>query len=55
MGEEDYMFLPAVKYLISKHEKSSLLVIPNCGHVVNVEAPVVFNNAVIDFINSKKD
>ncbi len=53
MGEEDYMFLPAVKQVVESHYKSSkLFVIENCGHVVNVEQPNVFNTAVLSFMNS---
>lgn len=52
MGEEDYMFLPSVKKVVEKHNRTStLLVIPNCGHVVNVEQPEEFNRLVIPFIN----
>jgi pimeloyl-ACP methyl ester carboxylesterase len=55
MGEEDYMFLPSVRKVVESHYKSSkLFVIEKCGHVVNVEQPIVFNSAVISFINSSK-
>jgi pimeloyl-ACP methyl ester carboxylesterase len=55
MGEEDYMFLPSVRLVVEKHQKSAqLLVIEKCGHVVNVEQPVVFNNEVLSFIGSIK-
>ena len=55
MGEEDYMFLPSVKKVVEKHYKSSkLFVVKQCGHVVNVEQPLIFNSAVIDFINATK-
>lgn len=51
MGEEDYMFLPAVRQVVEKHYKSShLFVVENCGHVVNVEQPTIFNVNVIQFI-----
>lgn len=53
MGEEDYMFLPAVKKVVEKHYKTaSLFVIEQCGHVVNVEQPAVFNHQVIAFIKN---
>ncbi len=52
MGEEDYMFLPSVAKVVEKHFKSSrLFVIKNCGHVVNVEKPLIFNQQVIAFID----
>ncbi len=49
MGEEDYMFLPSISKLVEKHHSSILQVIPNCGHVVNVEKPDLFNQMSIDF------
>ncbi len=53
MGEEDYMFLPSVRKVVENHSKSSqLAVIPNSGHVVNVEQPIHFNQIVLNFINA---
>ena len=55
MGEEDYMFLPSVRKVVENHYRSSkLFVIEKCGHVVNVELPIVFNGAVLSFINNTK-
>lgn len=50
MGEQDYMFLPQVRELIKKHQYATLEVIPDCGHVCNVESPDHFNRTAIDFI-----
>lgn len=50
MGDEDYMFLPQVMTLVEKHSTSSLQVVPDCGHVCNVEQPDFFNNTAISFI-----
>lgn len=50
MGSEDHLFLPSIKDTVKKHIKSSLLVIENCGHVVNVEKPEKFNTNSISFI-----
>lgn len=53
MGEEDHMFLPAIKELLKKHvDHSHLVVVEHCGHVVNVEKPETFNNEVFSFIDS---
>ncbi len=53
MGEEDYMFLPSVRKVVEKHYKSSkLFVVQQCGHVVNVEQPYIFNKQVIAFIQN---
>ena len=55
MGEEDYMFLPSVRIVVENHYKSSkLFVIEKCGHVVNVEQPIVFNDTVFSFIGLTK-
>jgi pimeloyl-ACP methyl ester carboxylesterase len=54
MGEEDYMFLPAVRKVVEKHVKSAqLFVVSACGHVVNVEQPQLFNSHVIAFIQKQ--
>jgi pimeloyl-ACP methyl ester carboxylesterase len=51
MGEEDYMFLPSVRQVVANHAKTAeLFIIQNCGHVVNVEQPVIFNETVISYI-----
>lgn len=50
MGQEDYLFLPSIRKVVDKHLSAELLVIENCGHVVNVEQPQVFNSSVIDYI-----
>ena len=50
MGEEDHMFLPAVRKIAERHTSASLEVIPNCGHVVNIEQPAIFNQKVISFL-----
>lgn len=55
MGEEDYMFLPAVRKVVESHYKSSkLFVIENCGHVVNVEQANTFNRTVLSFMSTTK-
>jgi pimeloyl-ACP methyl ester carboxylesterase len=50
MGEEDYLFLPAITKLMKSHTNSRLCVIPNCGHVVNIDKPKEFNNRAIQFL-----
>lgn len=50
MGEEDHLFLPSIKALSKAHTLSKLLVVKNCGHVVNVDAAMVFNTSSIQFI-----
>ena len=54
MGEEDYMFLPAVREVVKRHAKTAeLFVIENCGHVVNVEQPIIFNTAVVSYLRDR--
>lgn len=52
MGAEDHLFLPSIKHIVSEHLSSTIFVIENCGHVVNVEKPVTFNLQTIRFIQS---
>jgi pimeloyl-ACP methyl ester carboxylesterase len=52
MGSEDHLFLPSVQKLANEHEFSSVSVVPECGHVVNIEQPQVFNAQSIQFISN---
>lgn len=53
MGDEDHMFLPSVTRMVSRHTRfSKLEVLPECGHVVNVDRPELFNVLSIDFIRA---
>ena len=51
MGEQDYMFLPPVEMTAKKHDSAELLVIKDCGHVVNVEKPLIFNELVVKWLS----
>tara|TARA_B110000008_G_scaffold94220_1_gene96596 strand:- start:2689 stop:3474 length:786 start_codon:yes stop_codon:yes gene_type:complete len=50
MGAQDYLFLTPVRKLVSKHSYSKLIVLPECGHVVNVERSELFNKGMFSFI-----
>ncbi len=52
MGEEDYLFLPTIRKVVKAHQTSELFVVEDCGHVVNVEQPLVFNKAVIGYLSN---
>jgi len=52
MGEEDHLFLPSIQKLAKEHLLSQVFVVVKCGHVVNVEQPLVFNTKSIQFLNS---
>jgi pimeloyl-ACP methyl ester carboxylesterase len=54
MGGEDHLFLAPVKKLVENDESSQLQIVPNCGHVVNIENSIVFNELSIDFIEKQK-
>ena len=51
MGDQDYMFLPSVRKVVEIHPASDLLVIEDCGHVVNIEKPDKFNIGMLGFLN----
>ena len=50
MGSEDYMFLPSIEKLAVAHQSAQLSVVPESGHVVNVDQPNAFNSISIKFI-----
>ena len=50
MGSEDHMFLPSIRKIVAFHQSALLHVIENCGHVVNVEQPEVFNEEALKFL-----
>jgi pimeloyl-ACP methyl ester carboxylesterase len=56
MGSQDYMFLESVKHVTKEHTSSELIIVPDCGHVVNVDRPKIFNSSSISFLkkNIKK-
>ena len=54
MGDQDYMFLPSVEKVVSIHKASELKIINNCGHVVNVERPEIFNNSMLEFLKENR-
>lgn len=53
MGEQDNLFLPSIKKVITGHQSAQLHIIKNCGHVVNVEHPLEFNKEVLSFLKMK--
>lgn len=52
MGEEDHLFLAAVRDTVSTHSSARLVVFENCGHVVNVQQPDRFNRESLAFLQS---
>jgi len=49
-GDEDDPTLEASIYLKRTIPSSALLVLPKCGHTMNLEDPDAFNRAVLDFV-----
>jgi pimeloyl-ACP methyl ester carboxylesterase len=52
MGSEDHLFLPPVREIVQKNAATLLTIIENCGHVVNIEQPDLFNQHSIAFIRA---
>ncbi|MBN1928181.1 MAG: alpha/beta fold hydrolase [Chlorobiaceae bacterium] len=52
MGDEDHMFLPAVRFIVTRHTNSKLEIIGNSGHVCNVDQPAEFNARAIAFLRA---
>lgn len=55
MGDQDYMFLEPIKKMIKDAHTAALLVISECGHVVNIEKAQEFNEKVITYLLGFKD
>lgn len=51
MGSEDHLFLGPAKDIVKRNKNLILEIVPNCGHVVNVEQSEVFNEVSIAFID----
>jgi pimeloyl-ACP methyl ester carboxylesterase len=51
MGSEDHLFLAPAREIVERNENFILEVVPNCGHVVNVERAEAFNRVSIAFIH----
>jgi len=50
MGSEDHLFLGPAREIVERNENFVLEMVPNCGHVVNVERAEAFNRVSIAFI-----
>lgn len=52
MGAEDHLFLPPVQALVARPDRGSLQVIPEAGHVCNVDQPGLFNRYALAFLKA---
>jgi len=53
VGEHDTNFMQASLYLNASIKDSERVVVPDAGHVMNMDQPELFNNAVLQFLKSK--
>jgi pimeloyl-ACP methyl ester carboxylesterase len=54
MGDEDYMFLPQVKALLKAHSQySTLTVVPDAGHICNIDNAPFFNRVALEFLKAE--
>jgi pimeloyl-ACP methyl ester carboxylesterase len=53
MGEQDHMFLPTVQAMVQRTKAATLEVVKQCGHVVTIEQPQLFNEAALRFLTGK--
>ena len=54
MGSEDHLFLNPVLELSRENKYSTVSIVENCGHVVNIEDADRFNFLSIEFIERIK-
>ncbi|ADI00069.1 alpha/beta fold hydrolase [Salisediminibacterium selenitireducens] len=52
MGDEDYLFLPPVEEVIRTGEGLSLEIVPDSGHVCNIDQADYFNTTTINYIKN---
>lgn len=55
MGAQDHLFKPTVEIIVQKQLQTTLHIIKNCGHVVNIEGATIFNQKVLEFLIQDKD
>jgi pimeloyl-ACP methyl ester carboxylesterase len=53
MGSQDHIFLEPAKAYHNYHSKTYLEIIPDCGHICNIEQPDAFNKLALKFLNEK--
>ena len=50
MGDQDHIFFRAASKFTSIQKNAKLSVIKDCGHVVSIESPKLFNKIASDFL-----
>jgi pimeloyl-ACP methyl ester carboxylesterase len=54
MGDQDHIFFKAAQQFAEVHRNVRLSVIENCGHVCSIEAPELFNELVLKFLDGSE-
>jgi len=54
MGSQDHIFFRAAKRFTELQKNMRLAVIENCGHVCSIEAPELFNDLVLRFLQDQE-
>lgn len=49
-GRQDHLFIEDVKKMANREINSKLVIIENCGHVVNIDKAELFNDHSIEFL-----
>jgi pimeloyl-ACP methyl ester carboxylesterase len=50
MGEGDYVFLKAARVFASQQLHAQLQVMPDAGHICNIDQPELFNRIALQFL-----
>ncbi len=50
MGKEDHMFLDAAKKFVERQPQAIIKIIEQCGHIVTIDKPEVFNREAMRFL-----
>lgn len=50
MGEDDFIFLPGARRLAEMHAAVSIKVLPDSGHICNIDNSKAFNEVSLDFL-----
>lgn len=53
VGADDTPFLAAADYMAKKISNAEKLVIPNAGHLSNIDQPELFNDGVLEFLDMR--
>jgi pimeloyl-ACP methyl ester carboxylesterase len=52
MGSQDHVFLDAARKFVRRQPKAVIQVVEQCGHIVTIDKPEIFNKATIQFLLS---